>query len=302
MDEAKSFFKKLFTQCGEDPERQGLIKTPERVVHSFLELTQGYHQTPEEICQNALFDCPNEAPVRLENIPFYALCEHHLLPFFGHCTVTYLPHKHVLGLSKIYRVIELFSKRLQLQERLTLQIAESLYRITGARGLRVDMQAEHLCVAMRGIEKIHSKTLTSSAFGEPCPVPENGSKSLAETASLSFKTKEFPVSLGVLPEEKARPTPVSLQVSLDFPTLPKACQSDQLADTVCYDQLSQQLYSVCTTKHFNLIEHCGYEAYHALKHYLQTQNLAANLSLTLTKKLTHAFLQESCFHVGDHSL
>ena len=158
--DVKDLFEKLFKLCGEEPQREGLKDTPHRFLKAFRELTQGYQQNLEEVVNNALFAAPNHEPVVLHNIPFYSLCEHHLLPFFGYCTVKYVPNKKVLGLSKIYRIIELYSKRLQLQERLTHQIGETIQKVTDAKAVSIEMVGEHMCVAMRGIQKTQSSVKT----------------------------------------------------------------------------------------------------------------------------------------------
>ena len=167
IKEANHFFwKNLLKSIGEDPYRQGLIKTPERFLKSFQELTQGYQQKVDEIVNNAIFDCESDQPICVCDIPYFSLCEHHLLPFFGKCQVTYIPSGKVLGLSKIYRIIDLFSKRLQLQERLTQQIGETLKEITKAKALLVEVTGEHLCVAMRGVQRSHSFMRTLYRYGE----------------------------------------------------------------------------------------------------------------------------------------
>jgi GTP cyclohydrolase I len=293
------FFRELFVKCGEDPDRQGLLKTPHRVIQSFSELTQGYRQSAQEILNDALFDCDNDAPVYIQKIPFYSLCEHHLLPFFGHCDITYLPNKKVIGLSKIHRIIDMFSKRLQIQERLTYQVTNTLFELTQAQGIRVEMQAEHLCVSMRGTHKINSTTFTSSCCGKSCPTRNPTNTDLWPTAELQFQTKEFPISLGCFPKEFQETTPVQIQVEVKFLTPPQACTSDRIEDTICYDHLSQLLYACCFKKHFNLIEHCGYEAYSTLKKFFKLKSISHLLRLKLTKKLMHEDLQQSAFQIGD---
>ena len=300
-DRGKDFLKQLFQVCGEDATRQGLVDTPRRFVKSFLELTQGYHLSADEVLNDALFDCDNPEPVIVRDIPFFSLCEHHLLPFFGHCTITYLPNKKVIGLLKIYRIVDMFSRRLQIQERLTHQSAETLFSLTQAKGVRVEMQAEHMCVAMRGVCKVNTRTYTSSRLGLDCPLTAEMPHALTFglQQSIVFRTKEFAISLGCTSEEKQRLTPICFQVEIKFDKPVKACSSDALQDTVCYDHLSQLLYESCQQKHFNLIEHCGYEAYQSLHAYLQQTKIDAALQIKLTKKLQHPLLTESMFIIGD---
>ena len=185
----------LFEQCGENFQREGLQKTPLRVLKAFEELTQGYRQTLEEIVNGALFECDNKAPVWVENIPFFSLCEHHLLPFFGHCTIAYLPNGKVLGVSKIYRIVNLFARRLQLQERLTQQIGTSLLEVTGAKGVLVEMTGEHLCVAMRGVQRSQSKMRTFYRFGEPIDAWLTPSSSATSELHKSNDTGNFRYSM-----------------------------------------------------------------------------------------------------------
>ncbi len=157
--------RKLLVAMGEDPERQGLIKTPERVERSLRYLTRGYGQTLEEVVGGALFDAEGDDMVIVRDIEFFSMCEHHLLPFTGKCHVGYIPKGKVLGVSKIARIVDMYARRLQLQERLTRQIAEAIMKVTGAEGVGVVMEARHLCMQMRGVEKQHSVMTTSSALG-----------------------------------------------------------------------------------------------------------------------------------------
>jgi GTP cyclohydrolase I len=151
---------------GEDPARDGLIRTPFRVAQALMDLTVGYLQKPEEVINGALFDVQCDEMVIVKDIDFYSLCEHHMLPFFGKCHIGYLPSQKVIGLSKLPRLVDVFARRLQVQERLTVQIAEAIAKVTEARGVGVIVEAEHLCMQMRGVEKQHSRTHTSAMFGE----------------------------------------------------------------------------------------------------------------------------------------
>ena len=150
---------------GEDPNRQGLIKTPERVAQLFQFLTQGYSLNPKEIITKGIFEADTEEMVVVRNIDFFSLCEHHMLPFFGKAHVAYLPNGRILGLSKIPRLIEVFSRRLQVQERLTEEIAHTLQEVLNPRGVAVVLNAQHLCMMMRGVQKINSVATTSALLG-----------------------------------------------------------------------------------------------------------------------------------------
>src|SRR3989338_14784 len=157
--------KTLLIQLGEDPFREGLAKTPVRVSESLRELTSGYHVDMDRLINGALFDVTYSEMVLVKDIDFYSLCEHHLLPFFGRCHVAYIPDGKVLGLSKIPRIVEVFSRRLQVQERLTNQIAECLTDALKPKGVAVVIEALHLCMCMRGVEKQNALTITSSMLG-----------------------------------------------------------------------------------------------------------------------------------------
>ena len=150
---------------GEDPSRDGLQRTPARVAKAFAELTSGYWSTPQAVLNNALFDVQSDEMVIVRDIDFYSLCEHHLLPFFGKCHIGYLPGKKVVGLSKLPRLVELYARRLQVQERLTTQIAETILEHCGAQGVGVVIEAQHLCMMMRGVQKQNSYAMTSSLLG-----------------------------------------------------------------------------------------------------------------------------------------
>lgn len=162
----QELFKQLLEEIGEDPTREGLRETPQRAARAMLYLTKGYQEKLEEIINNALFESDMSEMVIVKNIEIYSMCEHHVLPFLGTCHVGYLPNGRVLGLSKIARVVEFFARRLQIQERLTSEIADCIASITGARGVGVVIEAKHLCMMMRGIEKQSSTMTTSVMLGD----------------------------------------------------------------------------------------------------------------------------------------
>ena len=155
----------LLKALGESPRRNGLLKTPERVAKALLFMTKGYHEDIERLLNGALFPIEYDEMVIVKDIDFFSMCEHHMLPFFGKCHVGYLPNKKVVGLSKIPRVVDAFARRLQVQERLTTQIAETLKRKLDAHGVAVVMEARHLCMMMRGVEKQNTLAVTSSMLG-----------------------------------------------------------------------------------------------------------------------------------------
>jgi GTP cyclohydrolase IA len=152
-------------RLGEDPTRDGLLRTPERMQKSLEYLTKGYDQDADKVLQGALFDVPYDEMVIVKDVEMFSLCEHHLLPFFGKVHVAYIPNGKVLGLSKIPRLVDIFARRLQVQERLTVQIAETIQNAINPQGVGVVIEARHLCVMMRGVEKQHSAAVTSHMLG-----------------------------------------------------------------------------------------------------------------------------------------
>jgi GTP cyclohydrolase I len=165
MADMESYIRQILENIGEDPDREGLKDTPRRVVDSLRFLTSGYAKDPDKLLNNALFEVKYDEMVIVSDIDFFSLCEHHMLPFFGKCHVAYLPNKKVIGLSKIPRLVEMFSRRLQVQERLTTQIAQTIYEKIQPHGVAVVAEAQHLCMAMRGVEKQNARAVTSSMLG-----------------------------------------------------------------------------------------------------------------------------------------
>ena len=161
----REVIEQLLLSVGEDPSRSGLEKTPDRVAKMFKFLTKGYNEDVDEVLNGALFPIEYDEMVIVKDIDFFSLCEHHLLPFFGKCHVAYLPDKEVIGLSKIPRLVEVFSRRLQVQERLTQQIADTLQDKIHPKGVAVVMEAQHLCMKMRGVEKQNATAITSAMKG-----------------------------------------------------------------------------------------------------------------------------------------
>jgi len=157
--------REMLVRLGEDPEREGLLRTPARVHKAFEFLTRGYNEDPETMLKNALFTVSYDEMVIVKDVEMFSLCEHHMLPFFGKVHVAYIPNGKVIGLSKIPRLIEIFSRRLQIQERLTTQIAETIQKVIQPQGVGVVIEARHLCMMMRGVEKQHSQAVTSSMLG-----------------------------------------------------------------------------------------------------------------------------------------
>ncbi len=158
-------YREILKELGEDPEREGLLDTPKRAAKAMQYLCHGYNQTLEEIVNGALFASDNDEMVIVQDIELYSLCEHHLLPFIGKAHVAYIPTGKVLGLSKIARIVDMFARRLQIQENLTRQIAEAVRDVTGAAGVAVVIEAKHMCMMMRGVEKQNSVMNTSVMLG-----------------------------------------------------------------------------------------------------------------------------------------
>lgn len=179
----QDLFKQILQNIGEDLDRPGLKDTPKRAAKSMQYLTRGYQENLEDIINDALFDSEMSEMVIVKNIELYSLCEHHLLPFFGQCHVSYLPNGKVIGLSKIARIVDYFACRLQIQENLTSEIAHCIEKITGAHGVGVVIEAKHLCMMMRGVEKQHSELITSVMLG----YLRNQSKTRAEFLQLIRK-------------------------------------------------------------------------------------------------------------------
>jgi GTP cyclohydrolase IA len=157
--------RELLKEIGEDPNREGLEKTPQRFAKALQHLTSGYRQDPDKILNGAMFSVGYDEMVVVKDIELYSLCEHHLLPFFGKCHVAYIPNKKVVGLSKIARLVNMYARRLQIQERLTSQIAKTLEEKLNPQGVGVIIEARHLCMVMRGVEKQHSAAVTSAMLG-----------------------------------------------------------------------------------------------------------------------------------------
>ncbi len=159
------FYRQLLLEIGEDPDRDGLRRTPERAGKALAELTKGYRMDAKKVLNGALFEVSYDEMVIVKDIEMFSLCEHHLLPFFGKVHVAYIPTKKVIGLSKVARVVEMFARRLQVQERLTKQIADTIQEAIDPAGVGVVIEARHLCIMMRGIEKQHSSAVTSAMVG-----------------------------------------------------------------------------------------------------------------------------------------
>ena len=162
----EAVYQQLIASTGEDLTRAGLVDTPIRAAKAYAHLTQGYHQSLEEVTNKAVFPTTNREMVLVQNIEFYSLCEHHLLPFYGVAHVGYLPDGQVIGLSKVARIIDMYAKRLQIQENLSQQVADAIMEVTKCRGVAVVIDASHMCMMMRGVNKQQSTTRTTSMVGE----------------------------------------------------------------------------------------------------------------------------------------
>lgn len=161
----QELYRELLRRTGEDPDRDGLLKTPERMEKSMAFLTKGYAMDITEVLHDALFDVDYDEMVIVKDIEFFSQCEHHLLPFFGKAHIAYVPNGKVIGLSKIPRLVDVFARRLQVQERLTRQISDAIQEAINPQGVAVILEAQHLCMMMRGVEKQHSSTVTSAMLG-----------------------------------------------------------------------------------------------------------------------------------------
>ena len=166
LEKLKELTKALLIEIGEDPSREGLLKTPDRVAKSWKYFSKGYNANIDDIINDAIFDEDCSEMVVVRDIEFFSICEHHLIPFFGRCHVGYLPNKKIIGLSKIPRLVDVFSQRLQVQERLTSQIAKTIEKILAPIGVGVVMEGRHLCMQMRGVEKQNSFASTSAMLGQ----------------------------------------------------------------------------------------------------------------------------------------
>lgn len=165
QEEFEQAITKVLELVGEDPKREGLIKTPARVAKALDFLTEGYHQDPKEILSQALFTSSNDEMVLVRDIEFYSMCEHHMLPIIGRAHVAYIPDGKVVGLSKIPRIVNVFARRLQIQEQMTEQIADAISETINPKGVAVVLHARHMCMEMRGVEKINSTTVSSALRG-----------------------------------------------------------------------------------------------------------------------------------------
>jgi len=165
IDRMSESFTTIIRCVGEDPDREGLLKTPQRAAKAMAFLTQGYHQDLDDLMNGAVFSSDSDEMVIVKNIELYSMCEHHLLPFIGKANVAYLPRGKVIGLSKVARIVDMYARRFQIQENLTREIAEALQRATGAKGVAVQITARHMCMMMRGVEKQNSEMSTSVMLG-----------------------------------------------------------------------------------------------------------------------------------------
>ncbi len=165
VERLAELYREVLLALGEDPEREGLLKTPRRVAEAMAFLTRGYHQNANDILNGAVFEEKYDEMVLVKDIEFFSMCEHHLIPFFGSCHVAYIPHGKIIGLSKIARLVDMFARRLQVQERMTNEIADALQEALNPYGVGVVVEARHLCMIARGVEKQHSEVVTSAMLG-----------------------------------------------------------------------------------------------------------------------------------------
>ncbi|HZT44157.1 MAG TPA: GTP cyclohydrolase I FolE [Chthonomonadaceae bacterium] len=164
-DRLEDLYRALLAEIGEDPEREGLLKTPRRAADAMRFVTRGYQQTLEQIVNGAIFHEDADDMVIVRNIEFFSLCEHHLFPFFGHASIGYIPNGKIIGVSKLARITDMYARRLQVQERMTVQIAEAIDKVLQPRGVAVVLEAQHLCMMARGVEKKSSDMVTSHVLG-----------------------------------------------------------------------------------------------------------------------------------------
>ena len=165
IDKIAYHFEQIIGLLGEETQREGLLKTPQRAAKALYYATEGYRHTEEEIVGDAIFTCPSDQMIIVRDIEYYSFCEHHVLPFFGRVSVGYLPDGKMLGLSKLARIVNLYARRLQVQERLTSEVCSTVQRVVGAKGVIVACSGEHLCMKMRGVEKQDSSTVTVATSG-----------------------------------------------------------------------------------------------------------------------------------------
>jgi GTP cyclohydrolase I len=180
LDKLEKLIREELTLIGENPKREGLIKTPHRVAKSLQFLTKGYHENVQTILNGAIFSEKNDEMVIIKDIDFFSMCEHHLLPFYGMIHVAYIPKKKIVGLSKIPRIVDMYARRLQVQERMTRQIANTLYEVLEPEGVAVVCEGKHMCMMMRGVEKQHSLATTSTMLG----IFQTNSKTRSEFLTL----------------------------------------------------------------------------------------------------------------------
>jgi len=183
----ENLFLELLKRIGEDPQRKGLLRTPQRAAQAIADLTRGYSQSPQDVLGHAIFEEDYDDIIVVREIEFYSLCEHHILPFFGKCHVAYLPKGRIVGISKIVRLVDMFARRLQVQERMTWQIARALDEALKPRGVAVIQDAQHLCMMMRGVQQHDSRVVTSAMLGQF----RDNAASRAEVTGLINMRHEF---------------------------------------------------------------------------------------------------------------
>ncbi len=280
--------------------------TPTRATKAFCHLTQGYKLQLEDIVNGALFPTTNNDLIIVKDIELISLCEHHLLPFIGKCHVGYIPNGKILGLSKIARIVDMFARRLQLQENLNQQIAKAILEVTNAIGVGIIIEAKHLCMMARGIKKQNATVKTSSMLGSF--KNDDGVQKkffrLLETKTkptftqLKLKNFKFDINLGCSTQERATPQPVFLDLIIRFPISPEAINSDNLEETICYEKLTKAISKFCQNKEFHLIEYLVKQLYDFLKDYLKNETKIL-LHIKKTKPLED--LEFGIFTIGDFS-